>query len=92
MPAHVPFNERPLCSREEAKRALGDIGDTTFYNLVNSGKLVIRKIGDKTTVTTESVLRLAREGAARAHPKTPPVRRGPRKQRPFGDGEPPEAA
>lgn len=82
MASHIPFDERPLCSRDEAKQALGSIGDTLFYRLVNDGRLEIRKLGDKTVVTTELVLRTAREGAPPARPRRPPSPRGRRREAP----------
>lgn len=80
MTASIPFAERPPCSREEANQALGGVGDTTFYRLANEGKLELRKIGNKTLVTTASVLRLASSGDAPAKPRRPPV---PPRRRPL---------
>ncbi|MFZ3238758.1 MAG: hypothetical protein WA417_01250 [Stellaceae bacterium] len=79
MVSHIPFYERPLCSREEAQEALGGIGTTTFYKLVSEGKLEIVKIHDRSSVVVASLLRLAREGAPNARPRRPPtpVRRAP---------------
>jgi hypothetical protein len=73
MAMYIPFSERPVCSKEEARQALGGIGLTLFHKLVNEGRLKIRKMGDKTVVDVPSVLRLAEEGASNPRPRRPPV-------------------
>jgi hypothetical protein len=90
-PVFVPFTERPLCSKEEAKAALGNIGESTLYKLRDQGVLEFKKIGERTVVTTESLLRAAREGAGKVNPRKPPSPRDRRRHR-SDDGKPPAAA
>jgi hypothetical protein len=50
-----------LLDVRDARIILGNIGRTTFYNLVNKNKLKVVKIGSKTTVTYDSVKSCARD-------------------------------
>lgn len=52
-----------LLSNRDARSALGGIGNTSFFALINQGKLKRVKIGRRTFVTAESVRDVA-EGAA----------------------------
>lgn len=52
-----------LLSNRDARSALGGIGNTSFFALINQGKLDRVKIGRRTFVTAESVKRVA-QGAA----------------------------
>ncbi|QGP79580.1 hypothetical protein [Sphingobium sp. CAP-1] len=52
-----------LLSNRDARAALGGIGNTSFFALINQGKLDRVKIGRRTFVTAESVRKVA-QGAA----------------------------
>jgi excisionase family DNA binding protein len=84
------MNREPplLYSIDETKRLLG-LGTTTIYALLKEGALESVKCGTRTLIKGSSVRQLAEQGHAPT-PKTPPIRRGPRR-RPGGD-EPPAAA
>lgn len=52
-----------LLNNRDARSALGGIGNTSFFALINQGKLKRVKIGRRTFVTAESVRAVA-QGAA----------------------------
>ncbi|BBF68417.1 excisionase [Sphingomonas bisphenolicum] len=52
-----------LLNNKDARSALGGIGNTSFFALINQGKLKRVKIGRRTFVTVESVREVA-QGAA----------------------------
>jgi predicted site-specific integrase-resolvase len=54
------LRDRLLYSPKETEALLG-ISHATCYRLINAGKLDARKIGNKTVITGESILRLAAE-------------------------------
>lgn len=46
----------------DARKALGSVGKSTIYRLINAGKLTKAKIGNRTVITTASVKALLEEG------------------------------
>jgi len=57
-PAPDPSLTRLFYSPKETEVLLG-ISHATCYRLINAGKLDARKLGNKTAITGESILRLA---------------------------------
>lgn len=49
------MNEPLLYAGDDARRLLGNIGKTTYFQLIADGKLKRVKIGAKTLVTAESI-------------------------------------
>ena len=54
---------RLLLSINETQKALGNLGRTSVYNLINAGELEVRHIGSRSFVTVESARRVAAKGA-----------------------------
>lgn len=55
-------HDQLLLSIEDTSRALGKLGRTSIYRLIESGALEVRKIGRRTFITASSVARLAESG------------------------------
>ena len=56
----------PLLYRVEDAAAALAIGRSTAWNLIKAGRLEVRRIGARTLVTRESLLRVAENGASTA--------------------------
>ncbi len=76
--AAVPFRERVACSIDEACAA-GGFGRTTAYGLIGSGRLKTTKLGKRTLVLIDSLIKLI--DPERVETSALPHRRGgPRKR------------
>lgn len=63
--AAVPFRERISCTIPEACQATG-IGRTKLYEEIGAGRVEVRKVGARTVVLIDSLLRMLNAQAAPA--------------------------
>lgn len=69
----IPFSERPLCTIEEGRLAIG-VGLTKFYELIGAGLIDTMMIGRRRYVRVPSLFRLG-EADVDPKPSAPPRRR-----------------